>query len=120
MAVVLSALAIGLIAGVLSGLFGIGGGLVMVPAMTFFLGYELKTATGTSLMALLLPVAGLAVWNYAQAGHVNVRVGLLLGAGIFFGALLGSKIAIAGSESLLQRAFALLLVGAAVRLFVTA
>lgn len=111
-------LVIGLAAGVLSGMFGIGGGVVVVPALVIVLGYGQKTATGTSLLALLLPVGALAVLTYARAGHVNVRAGLLVAAGIFAGALLGASVALGRSEATLRRLFAVVLVALAVRLFV--
>jgi uncharacterized membrane protein YfcA len=113
------ALGLGLLAGVLSGIFGIGGGVVVVPGLVLLLGYGQKTATGTSLLALLLPVGVLAVFAYARDGHVNVRVGLLVAAGIFAGALLGARLALGQSEATLRRGFALLLVALAVRMFVT-
>jgi len=111
-------LLIGLVAGVLSGTFGIGGGVVVVPALVLLMGYGQKTATGTSLLALLLPVGALALTSYARAGHVNVRTGLLVAAGIFVGALAGAELALGRSEATLRRLFALLLVALAVRLFV--
>jgi hypothetical protein len=111
-------LLIGLVAGLLSGLFGIGGGVVVVPALVILLGYGQKTATGTSLLALLLPVGTLAVLSYAKAGHVNVRAGLLVAAGIFLGALAGAQLALGRSEVTLRRGFAVLLIALAVRLLV--
>ena len=112
-------LLIGLVAGVLSGMFGMGGGVVVVPALVLLLGYGQKTAHGTSLLALLLPVGALAVVSYARAGHVNVRAGLLISAGIFIGALAGARLALLQSEVTLRRLFAVVLVALAVRLFVT-
>lgn len=112
-------LVIGLLAGVLSGMFGIGGGTVVVPALVVILGYSQKTATGTSLLALLLPVGALAVFEYSRAGHVNVRAGLLVAAGIFVGALLGARIALGSADVTMRRAFAVFLVVVAVRLFVS-
>jgi len=116
---ILLALAVGLVAGVLSGILGIGGGVVVVPALVLLLGFGQKTATGTSLLALLLPVGALALRSYAQAGHVNVRVGLAVAAGIFAGALFGATFALGQSETTLRRLFAVLLVGLGVRMFVT-
>lgn len=118
MATYVAPLLIGLVAGLLSGTFGIGGGIVVVPALVIVLGYGQKTATGTSLFALLLPVAVLAVMAYARAGHVNVRAGLMIALGIFLGALTGARFALAQSETTLRRGFAVLLVALAVRLFV--
>lgn len=117
MTTVLLALAIGVVAGALSGVFGIGGGVVVVPALVLLLGYGQKTATGTSLMALLLPVGTLAVVTYAREGHVNVRVGLLVAAGIFVGAFAGARFAVGQSEATLRKLFAVVLVALAVRLF---
>lgn len=119
MAPALIALALGLVAGVLSGIFGIGGGVVVVPGLVLLLGYGQKTATGTSLFALLLPVGALAVVSYARAGHVNVRIGLMVSAGIFAGAMLGAKFALGQTDATLRKLFAVLLVALAVRLFVT-
>ncbi len=119
MTTALLALGLGLVAGVMSGVFGIGGGVVVVPGLVVLLGYGQKTATGTSLLALILPVGSLALISYARAGHVNVRVGLLVAAGIFAGALAGAQFALGQSEPLLRRGFAVLLVALAVRLFVS-
>jgi hypothetical protein len=116
MLTLLAALAIGLAAGVLSGLFGIGGGLIIDPALVDGLGFSQKTATGTSLTALLLPVGALAVWSYAREGHVDVGVGLAVAAGLFIGALGGARIALGTSDVNLRRAFAVLLVLLAARL----
>jgi len=113
---VLLAIAIGLVAGVLSGFFGIGGGVVMVPALVLLLGYSQKTATGTSLGALILPVAALSALQYHRAGHLEVRTALLLAAGIFAGSLVGARIALGTSDLMLRRLFAVLLVAVAARL----
>jgi uncharacterized protein len=115
----LIALVLGLVAGVLSGVFGIGGGVVIVPGLVLLLGFGQKTATGTSLLALILPVGALALWSYARAGHVDVRAGLLIAAGVFVGSLFGARFALGQSEALLRRLFAVLLLALAVRLFVT-
>jgi uncharacterized membrane protein YfcA len=117
MGIALVALAIGLVAGVLSGILGIGGGVVIVPALVVLLGFGQKTATGTSLLALLLPVGALALWSYARAGHVDVRAGLLLALGIFVGALFGARFALGQSEVTLRRMFAVVLLALAVRMF---
>ena len=118
MATVLIALGLGLFAGVMSGVFGIGGGVVVVPGLVLLLGYGQKTATGTSLLSLILPVGLLALLSYAREGHVNVRVGLVVAAGIFAGALLGARLALTQPDTTLRRAFAVLLALLAVRLFV--
>lgn len=113
-------LAIGLGAGVLSGLFGIGGGIVIVPALLFFARMHPATATGTSLGALLLPVGALGAWEYYRNGHLDVRASLLLAAGLLFGAYAGAKLNQLLSPVQAKRAFAVFLVLVAARLWVTA
>lgn len=81
---------LGLIAGVLGGMFGIGGGLVMVPGMVLLLGFSDKMAVGTSLATILLPVGILGVLEHWRAGNIDLRVAGLLGAGFVLGSFLGA------------------------------
>lgn len=111
---------IGLAAGVLSGLFGIGGGVLIVPALAWGASMPIKTATGTSLGALLLPVGLLGAWTYWKAGHLDVRASLLVALGLFFGAYLGAKITQGLHPQTLQRMFAVFLVAMAVRMWIKA
>jgi uncharacterized protein len=111
---------IGLLAGVLSGLFGIGGGLLIVPALVLLADYPHKTALGTSLGALLLPVGLLGAYTYWQHGHLVIRTSLLLALGLFLGAFLGARIAQILSGATLQRMFAVFIVFMAVRLWMEA
>ena len=113
-------LAIGLGAGVLSGLFGIGGGVVIVPALLYFARMQPAMATGTSLGALLLPVGALGAWEFYRNGNVDVRASLLLAAGLFVGAYGGARLNQLLSPVQAKRAFAVFLVAVAVRLWVTA
>jgi uncharacterized membrane protein YfcA len=113
-------LAIGLGAGVLSGLFGIGGGIVIVPALLYFASMEPARATGTSLGALLLPVGALGAWEFYRNGNVDVRASALVAAGLFFGAYVGARLNQILSPVQAKRAFALFLVVVAVRLWMTA
>lgn len=114
---ILTLVLVGLAAGVLAGLFGIGGGVLIVPALVYFAAMPIKTATGTSLGALLLPVGLLGAMAYWKAGHVDVRASLLVAVGLFFGALIGARIALVMQAAMLQRAFAIFLVAVAVRMF---
>lgn len=107
---------IGLAGGVLSGLFGIGGGLVIVPGLILLLGMTPKQAAGTSLAALLLPVGILGAIEYWRAGYIDVRLALLLAVGILIGAFIGARVAIGLPNELIQRAFGVLLVLIGVRL----
>ncbi len=113
-------LIIGLAAGVLSGLFGIGGGVVIVPALLFFAHMHPSTATGTSLGALLLPVGALGAWAYYKGGHVELRASVLIAVGLFFGAYVGARLNQTMSSVQATRAFAVFLVAIAARLWITA
>jgi uncharacterized protein len=113
-------LAIGLVAGVLSGLFGIGGGLLIVPTLVALASFSTKTALGTSLAALLLPVGLLGAYAYYQHGEVNIQASLLIALGLFLGAGVGARIAHVMPVITLQRLFAVFLVAMAVRLWIHA
>ena len=79
--------------GVAGGLFGVGGGALLVPLHALFLGFEQHRAQGTSLVALVPPTGLLAYLNYSHAGEVNWTVGLLIMPGVFFGAMMGTRLA---------------------------
>jgi uncharacterized membrane protein YfcA len=108
---------IGVGAGVLAGLFGIGGGVVIVPALLYFARMTPLAATGTSLGALLLPVGALGAWEYYRTGNLDVRVALLLAIGLLFGAFFGARFAQTLTPMVLKRAFAVFLVLVAVRVW---
>jgi uncharacterized membrane protein YfcA len=110
-------LLIGVGAGVLSGLFGIGGGVVIVPALIFLARLQPQTATGTSLTALLLPVGALGAYEYYKHGHVNIAAAALIALGLFLGAGFGAKFSLTLSTTALRRAFAVFLALIAVRMW---
>lgn len=116
----LAFLAMGLFAGFCSGVFGIGGGIVIVPMLVFFAKFPQKMATGTSLGVFLLPVALLGALSYWRAGNVNVRASLLIAAGLFVGSFLGAQLSLGMADTLLKRSFAVLLVIVAGRMWMTA
>ncbi|HLO82399.1 MAG TPA: sulfite exporter TauE/SafE family protein [Chitinophagaceae bacterium] len=97
---------IGLAAGILGGMIGIGGGLVIVPALIYFMAYSQKEAQGTSLGLLLLPVGILGVINYYKKGYVDLKVVGLLSIGFVVGSYLGSKWALTLPQSTLKKIFA--------------
>jgi uncharacterized membrane protein YfcA len=110
---------VGLAAGVLSGLFGIGGGILIVPALVLLARFSPVTATGTSLAALLLPVGILGAWEYYKKGHLNIPAALLIALGLFVGAWFGAKIAQQLTPTQLKRAFAIFLVLVAGRMWLS-
>ncbi|TAJ07991.1 MAG: sulfite exporter TauE/SafE family protein [Nitrospirae bacterium] len=96
---------LGVTAGILSGLIGVGGGVVIVPLLIFLFGFSQHEAQGTTL-ALLVPPIGLpAAWTYYKSGYVNFEVALLICAGFFLGGLLGAKLAIGIPNVMLERIF---------------
>ena len=117
--ILLVTIAIGLGAGVLSGLFGIGGGIVIVPALVA-LGLTQREATGTSLTALVLPVGILAVVEYARRGEVRFTDAAGIAVGLLVGAFVGAHFAGQVSNVNLQRGFGVLLLVIGVRFILAA
>lgn len=113
---ILQIVILGLLAGGLSGLVGIGGGIIIVPALVFLLGFSQQTAQGTSLAMLLLPTGILAVITYYKAGHIDVKVALLLALGFVFGALFGAKVANTIPTPILKKIFGGVLMLVALRM----
>ena len=95
--------------GVMGGMFGVGGGVLLVPLLALLFHFDQHTAQGTSLVALVPPTGLLALLNYWQQGQVDVRVGLLLMPGVFLGGMLGSKLAQRLSPRGMRQVFAGLL-----------
>lgn len=106
----ISLLAIGLVAGVLGGMFGIGGGLVIVPALVFLLKMKQFDALGTSLAALIPPVGLLGAFEYYQNGHMNLKYAILIAVGLFVGFYFGAKITLGLSPDTARKAYAVFLV----------
>lgn len=99
-------LLLGIAAGILSGLFGIGGGIVMVPSLIALFGMDILDANATSLTAMLLPVGVLGVIAYYKAGLVNIKESLWIAIGLFAGSFVGGELAILLSENLLAKLYA--------------
>jgi uncharacterized membrane protein YfcA len=101
---------IGLSAGIVSGLLGVGGAIIIVPALVFFFGLTQHQAQGTSLAILLLPVGFLAFWNYYKQGYVNFKIALIVMLAFFIGGYLGSVVAVRVPDKILKTAFGILIV----------
>jgi uncharacterized membrane protein YfcA len=113
----LGSLGLGVIAGVLSGLVGIGGGVIIVPALVYFFSMDQKTAQGTSLAVLLPPTGLLAFLEYYHAGHVDVKVGAAIVVGLLMGGWFGGQVAQQLPQETLRKVFAVLLVMTAVKMW---
>ena len=96
---------LGVAAGVCSGLLGIGGGIILVPALVFLFGFSQHQAQGTTLAMMVPPIGILAAWTYFRSGDVNVKVALLLCLGFLAGSLIGAKFGLNLSETSLRKVF---------------
>lgn len=105
MAMIPAYLALGLAAGALSGLIGIGGGVFIVPVLVFLFGFSQPLAQGTTLALLVPPIGLLAAWTYYKQGYVDVKAAALICAGFVLGSLLGAKLAVGLPPKALQRVF---------------
>lgn len=108
---------IGIVAGVLGGLLGLGGAIVIIPALVMLLGYSQQMAQGTALMMMVLPVGALAAYQYYQKGFVDVKTSLILGAFFFVGGYFGAKFATQIPQDILKKVFAVVLVGIAFKMW---
>jgi len=106
----LALLLIGLTAGVLSGMFGIGGGIVIVPALTLLFGFELQNAVGTSLVVLIWPLSIFAVAAYYRAGLLDIMASVMVALGLVLGSFFGAEIALSLPEDTMQRVYGVFLI----------
>jgi hypothetical protein len=107
---------LGLMVGVLSGIVGIGGGIMIVPALVYLFHMTQHKAQGTSIAALLAPAGALAFWEYYKAGNVDIKAGALIALGFLVGGYFGGLWAQHLSELVLRRVFGTLLVIIGIRL----
>jgi uncharacterized protein len=107
---------VGLTAGVLSGMVGVGGGIIIVPALVFFLGFSQHQAQGTSLGLLLLPVGILAVINYYNKGYIDIKVVAIMSIAFVLGGWLGSKLSLSLPQDTVKKIFAIILFYTAFRM----
>lgn len=110
------ALIIGLSAGLLGGMLGLGGAVIIIPALVMLMGFSQQLAQGTTLLMLVMPVGGLAAWQYYKAGNVDVKTALILGLAFFAGGYFGARFANHVPHETLKKLFAVLLMALAVKM----
>lgn len=108
--ILLILLAVGLAAGFLSGMVGIGGGIIIVPVLVYFLGFTQHQAQGTTLFMFLLPIGILGVLNYHKAGHVDFKTAFIIATTFVVGSYFGSKIAISLDQKLVKQIFGAIII----------
>jgi uncharacterized membrane protein YfcA len=102
---ILAYLSLGLAAGVLSGLMGLGGGIIIIPVLVLLFGFSQHTAQGTALALMVPPIGLLAAWAYYKQGFVDLKVAAFICLGFFVGGLLGAKFAVEIPEPILRKVF---------------
>lgn len=103
-------LVIGLVAGILSGVVGIGGGIIIIPALVFLLNFSQKSAQGTTLALMVPPIGFLAAWAYYKQGFVDIKVAALICVGFVLGSFLGAKWTMTISDGTLKKIFSIVLI----------
>jgi hypothetical protein len=116
---ILILIVIGTITGVMAGMLGIGGAIIMIPALVFLLGISQQTAQGTSLAVMLPPVGIIAAYNYYKAGHVNIRFAIVLALFFLVGSYFGSKLALNIPQEALKKIFGILLLLVAAKMLLS-
>ncbi len=114
--IIIILLLIGAAAGMLSGLIGVGGGIIIVPCLVFFLGFSQKMAQGTSLGILLLPIGILGAMQYYKEGYIDLKVVGIISIAFLFGSYFGSKIAMHLSQENIKKIFALIMMIVALKM----
>jgi uncharacterized protein len=110
-------IALGLIAGIISGLLGIGGGIIVIPALVYIFKMTQHQAQGTTLAFLVLPIGLLAAIVYYKQGYVDIKAAMFICIGFFIGGLFGAKMAIGISDIVLRKVFAVALLLISVKMF---
>mgnify|MGYP001103972092 FL=1 len=108
--ILLILLAVGLAAGFLSGMVGIGGGIIIVPVLVYFLGFTQHQAQGTTLFMFLLPIGILGVMNYHKQGYVDFKTGLIICSTFVLGSYFGSKLSISLDQKLVKQIFGAIII----------
>jgi uncharacterized protein len=112
-------LIIGLLAGIVSGGLGVGGGIIIIPGLLFLMGFSQHQAQGTSLALMVAPIGLIAAYNYYKAGHVNIKYAAIILVAFFLGSYLGSLVSVNLPGKTLQKVFGILLLITGFKLILT-
>lgn len=107
---------IGLVAGLLGGLLGIGGAVIIIPALVLLLGFSQQEAQGTTLLMMVMPVSSMAAWQYYKNGQADIRAALIIGLMFLVGSFVGARLVAHVPVEMLKKAFAIILIAIAVKL----
>jgi hypothetical protein len=110
---------LGLLTGVFGGMFGLGGGVIIIPALVFLFGLSQHQAQGTTLALLVPPIGLLAAWQYYKQGYVDLKIAAFVCLGFFFGGLIGAKLVVGLPEPLLRRLFGVALLMISIKMILT-
>lgn len=116
---VLILIVIGIITGIMAGMLGIGGAIIMIPALVYLLGISQQTAQGTSLAVMLPPIGVIATYNYYKAGYVNIKFAIILAVFFLVGSYFGSKLALNIPQNVLKKIFGVLLLLVAAKMLLS-
>ena len=108
---------IGLITGAVGGMLGIGGALILIPALVYFVGFSQHEAIGTSLAVMLPPIGLFAAYNYYKAGQVNIKYALIIAAAFMIGSYFTSRLALKMPENVIRKIFSVFIILIAIRMF---
>ena len=108
---------IGLVTGAVGGMLGIGGALILIPALVYFVGFSQHEAIGTSLAVMLPPIGLFAAYNYYKAGQVNIKYALIIAAAFMIGSYFTSRLALKMPENLIRKIFSVFIILIAIRMF---
>lgn len=110
---------IGILTGFMAGMLGIGGAIIMIPALVMLMGFTQQGAQGTSLAVMLPPIGIIAAYNYYKAGEVNFKFAMILAVAFLLGSYFGSKLALSMPQTMLKKVFGILLLIVAARMLLT-
>jgi hypothetical protein len=117
MTTILLLIIIGLVAGTLGGMVGLGGGIILIPALILIMKLDQQTAQGTSIAIMLPPIGLFAVYNYYKAGYVNIKYAFVIAMAFMVGGYFGSILALKLSPDVMRKVFSVILVVIAIKMF---